>query len=90
MRSYGPPRSHGDCRHRVRRDRAGPAIDAFVQAGGEDGIPQAILGVKREYLEAAVDEMERNYGTIDKYFAKALGIDDGQQEALRELYLGKN
>ena len=67
-----------------------PAIDAFVKAGGEGGIPHAILGVKREYLEAAFDEMEKNYGSIENYFAEALGIDAGQQEALREMYLGKN
>jgi protein-tyrosine phosphatase len=67
-----------------------PAIDAFVQAGGEESIPHAILGVKREYLEAAFDEMAKTYGTIDNYFAEALGIDAGQQQALREMYLGKN
>ena len=63
-------------------------IDAFVAAGGEEDIPLSVLGVRREYLEAAFDEMETQYGTIENYFAEGLGIDADQQEALRELYLG--
>jgi len=64
-------------------------IDGFVAAGGEPGIPAAILGVKKEYLEAAFDEMEKQYGTIEKYFSEGLGIDAAQQKALRELYLNR-
>ena len=45
--------------------------------------------MKKEYLEAAFDEMEKKYGTIEKYFAEGLGIDAAQQKALRDLYLGK-
>lgn len=64
-------------------------IDAFVEAGGEAAIPAAILGVKQEYLEAAFDEMEKEYGTIEKYFSEGLGIDVAKQQAMRELYLEK-
>jgi protein-tyrosine phosphatase len=63
-------------------------IDAFVAGGGEAEIPLAILGVKREYLEAAFDEMETTYGTIENYFSEGLGIDAAGQEALRAIYLG--
>lgn len=63
------------------------AIDAFVAAGGEPGIPGAILGVKPEYLEAAFDEMETQYATIERYFSEGLGIDAAQQQALLDLYL---
>jgi protein-tyrosine phosphatase len=51
------------------------AIDAFVAAGGDPSIPPAILGVKEEYLDAAFDEMETTYGTIERYFSEGLGID---------------
>ncbi len=61
-------------------------IDGFVAAGGEESIPLAILGVKQDYLEAAFDEMETEYGTIDKYFSEGLGIDADQQKAIRDLY----
>jgi len=63
-------------------------IDKFVAAGGEKSIPLAILGVKKEYLDAAFDEMQTKYGTIEKYFSEGLGIDATQQKALRDLYLG--
>jgi len=39
-------------------------------------------------LEAAFDEMQTKYGTIEKYFSEGLGIDAAQQKALRALYLG--
>jgi len=61
-------------------------IDGFVASGGDPAIPGAILGVKREYLDAAFDEMQTNYGTIEKYFAEGLGIDAAHQQAIRDLY----
>ena len=57
--------------------------------GIEEAIPLAILGVKKEYLDAAFDEMEKKYGTIKNYFSEGLGIDASQQKALRDLYLGQ-
>ncbi len=64
-------------------------IDGFVAAGGDSEIPKAILGVKKEYLEAAFDEMEKRYGTIENYFSEGLGIDVAQQKTLRDLYLAR-
>ena len=64
-------------------------IDAFVEAGGGREIPMALLGVRKEYLEAAFDEMKTKYGTIENYFSEGLGIDADGQEALRDLYLGR-
>ena len=62
-------------------------IDGYVAGGGEPSIPQAIFGVKKEYLEASFDEMQTKYGTIENYFSEALGIDATMQKALRNLYL---
>ena len=62
-------------------------IDGAVASGVEKEIPLAILGAKKEYFEAAFDEMEKNYGTIEKYFSEGLGINAEQQQALRDLYL---
>jgi protein-tyrosine phosphatase len=64
-------------------------IDRFAAAGGDRAIPIAILGVKREYLEASFHEMQRHYGTIEGYFANGLGIDAAGQAALRTLLLKK-
>ena len=63
------------------------AIDKFVEGGGEKDIPMTLLGVKEKFLEAAYDEMETKYGTIENYFSEALGIDAAQQKALRDLFL---
>jgi protein-tyrosine phosphatase len=65
------------------------AIDGFVAAGGDRDIPVAIFGVKKEYLEASFDEMQKHYGTIEKYFSEGLGIDAAGQQALRDLFLVK-
>lgn len=62
-------------------------IDGFVTAGGDPAVASAILGVKKEYLDAAFDELQTKYGSMEKYFADALGIDASQQKALRDLYL---
>jgi protein-tyrosine phosphatase len=62
-------------------------IDAFVDGGGAASIPQAIFGVKVEYLEASFDEMQTKYGTIENYFSEALGIDEKTQKTLRDMYL---
>lgn len=65
-------------------------IDGFVAAGGDASIPAAILGVKKEYLDAAFDEMEMRYGSIEGYFSEGLGIDAAGQQTIRELYLRGN
>ena len=64
-------------------------IDGYIAGGGEPSIPQAIFGVKEEYLEASFDEMQTKYGTIENYFSEGLGIDATMQKKLRELYLKK-
>jgi len=64
-------------------------IDGFVAAGGDAEIPRAILGVKKEYLDAAFEEMRMQYGSIENYFAEGLGINAAEQEALRTLFVGQ-
>jgi protein-tyrosine phosphatase len=64
-------------------------IDGYVAGGGEPTIPQAIFGVKAEYLEASFDEMQTKYGSIENYFTEALGIDAAMQKKLRDMYLEK-
>ncbi len=43
--------------------------------------------VKAEYLQASFDEMQKQYGTIERYFSDGLGIDAARQKALRDLFL---
>jgi protein-tyrosine phosphatase len=62
-------------------------IDRFVAAGGDPSIPQDLLGVKAQYLQASFDEMKTQYGTIEGYFEKGLGIDTAGQQRLRDRFL---
>jgi protein-tyrosine phosphatase len=63
------------------------AIDHFVAAGGDASIPQDLLGVQREYLQAAFDEVTASYGSIRGYFEVALGIDRAGQQRIRDRFL---
>ena len=64
-------------------------IDGAVAQGIEEDIPLSILGVRPEYLESAYDEMQKQFGSIENYFAEGLGIDAAGQQALRDVYLGQ-
>jgi protein-tyrosine phosphatase len=66
-----------------------PAIDGFVAAGGERAIAEAIFGVKAEYLQASFGQMQKQYGTIENYFAKGLGIDAPSQQKLKVRFLAR-
>jgi protein-tyrosine phosphatase len=55
----------------------------FEKLGGDRSLLVPLLGVERKYLEAAVDEALRRYGTIDEYFASGLGLDDDSLQTLR-------
>jgi protein-tyrosine phosphatase len=62
-------------------------IDRFVAAGGQPSIPEALLGVKAEYLQASFDRVTTQYGSIENYFDKGLGIDRAGQQRLRDRFL---
>lgn len=63
------------------------AIDAFVAAGGEAAITDAVFGVKPRYLEAAFGALEKAYGSIERYFEEGLGIGRRERERLKQLLL---
>uniref|UniRef100_A0AAU2JMW5 Tyrosine-protein phosphatase n=1 Tax=Streptomyces sp. NBC_00049 TaxID=2903617 RepID=A0AAU2JMW5_9ACTN len=61
----------------------GPLIEGFTAAGGDPDIALALIGVFPSYLEAALDEVETRYGSMEKYVREGLGVSDGTVEALR-------
>lgn len=61
-----------------------PVFDHFQSLGGDPELLHPVLGVQEEYLAAAFDEMEQRFGTIQRYFADGLGLDQTAQEALRK------
>ena len=62
----------------------GPVFDRFRAAGGDPELLRPVLGVDRRYLEAALDEMNTRFGSIQGYFSDGLGIDADSQDTLRE------
>jgi len=46
-----------------------------------------VLGVERAYLEAAFDEIEKQHGDFESYRRAALGLDDAEAAAFRQLAL---
>ncbi|MGW0039745.1 tyrosine-protein phosphatase [Gordonia sp. NPDC003376] len=64
-----------------------PIFDEFAGAGGDPDVLLPVLGVDRSYLETALTEVDNRYGGIEGYFTQGLGIDEGAQNKLRDLYL---
>ncbi|GAA3970127.1 tyrosine-protein phosphatase [Gordonia caeni] len=64
-----------------------PLFDEFAAAGGDPEALRPLLGVRREYLDAAFAEVAKAYGDVAGYFAQGLGIDAAGQDRLRDRYL---
>ena len=62
-----------------------PMVDAFAARGGDADLLWPLVGVRPAYLEAALDEVQRLYGSIHGYFAEGLGIGTRDQGALRAM-----
>lgn len=60
-----------------------PMIEGFTAAGGDPEIALALIGVYPSYLEAALEEVNTRYGSMEKYVREGLGICDETVEALR-------
>lgn len=60
-----------------------PVLDHFRALGGDPHVLLSVVAVAPEYLEAALDEMRREFGTIERYFAEGLKIGTDAQLALR-------
>ncbi|MEK5057649.1 tyrosine-protein phosphatase [Paenibacillus sp. FSL H7-0326] len=48
---------------------------------------KALLEVRREYIEAAIEEMKNSYGSVDSYLEKGLGLTAEKRAKLKKLYL---
>jgi protein-tyrosine phosphatase len=60
-----------------------PHLAAFAAAGGDPAVLVPVLGVQPAYLDAAFDEAERRWGSIEGYFVEGLGLGHEQVEGLR-------
>ncbi|MEZ5349066.1 MAG: tyrosine-protein phosphatase [Microthrixaceae bacterium] len=57
--------------------------DAFAAAAGDPDLLRPALRVEAQYLEAALEEMESRFGSIEGYFEKGLELSDETLDALR-------
>ena len=55
----------------------------FLERGGDAELFEALMGVRRENLETAFEEVARAYGSFPDYFETGLGIDRSTQLSLR-------
>lgn len=65
------------------RQAFAPMIEGFTVAGGDPDIALALIGVFPSYLEAALEEVETRYGSVEKYVREGLGVGDETVAALR-------
>ena len=59
-------------------------LDAFRDNGGDPDLLLPILGVQPSYLEAALEEVRREYGGIEEYFTEGLGLSPATVATLRK------
>lgn len=67
------------------RPMAQPFFDAFAARGGDVGLLEPLMDVRVAYLDSALDEMTRRFGSIEGYVADGLGLDGGTRDALRAI-----
>jgi protein-tyrosine phosphatase len=65
-----------------------PVFEHFRALGGDRRLLEPVLGVKADYLHAALDEMKQRFGSIETYFGEGLGIDADGQQRLRDALVG--
>ncbi|MFC4602556.1 tyrosine-protein phosphatase [Rhodococcus kronopolitis] len=64
-----------------------PVFDKFRAAGGNPDILLPILGVRRTYLDSALDQVRADFGDVAGYFERGLGLEPRDLAALRERLL---
>ena len=61
-----------------------PILDRFASAGGDPRLLLPVVGVQKEYLNAAMDEMTSKYVDIETYFTEGLRLAPEEITALRQ------
>ncbi|MEU8545174.1 tyrosine-protein phosphatase [Streptomyces sp. NPDC048717] len=61
-----------------------PLIEGFTAQGGDPELALSLVGVLPEYLEAALEEVQARYGSMERYVREGLGVPDEAVTVLRE------
>lgn len=62
-------------------------IEDFVARGGHREVIEPLMSVRPSFLDAAIDAMHDEFGTIEAYFSRGLRLDDPTLHALRVRFL---
>lgn len=62
-------------------------VGRFVALGGAAALLEPLTMVRADYLDTAVREMHRAFGTIDDYVESGLGLDLNTRRRLRDTFL---
>ena len=68
------------------RRKQAPAQDG-LKARRDEQLFQSLIEARREYLQAAFDEMIKEYGSIAAYIRNGLGVSKAQQKQLQNQLL---
>ena len=60
-----------------------PMVDKFASIGGDPDLLKPVVGVQKEFLEAAQEAMESQFGDVETYFTKGLGLSSQTIDRLR-------
>ncbi|MGR4892527.1 tyrosine-protein phosphatase [Sphingopyxis sp. LARHCG72] len=66
--------------------RADAGMNAAMSALPAD-VAKPLLGVERAYLDAAFEQINKDYGSVDAYLAQELGVDAAARKRLRKRML---
>lgn len=58
----------------------------FVWKGLEPQVARVLWGVRPEFLQAAYDAIDADWGGVDPFLERALGVGPAQRRRLREMY----
>lgn len=62
-------------------------VDAFVARGGAREVIEPLMSVQPGFLQAALEAVREDYGSINAYFSEGLGLGDGELANLRDAFL---
>ncbi|WP_330254537.1 tyrosine-protein phosphatase [Nocardia sp. NBC_00565] len=67
-------------------------LDGLVAQGlvTDRALWEPILGVQRDFLDAAFDQVQASYGSFDRFLSDGLGVDNATLDALRAKMLTKH
>jgi protein-tyrosine phosphatase len=74
---------------KMHNEKTIQALKPVFKTKKDEEIFRALMEVRKEYLQAAFDEIKNEYGSFDQYFEKFLGVDKKEQKEFQKMLLEK-